>query len=56
VRETDVQFLVDIAPMWLLLTLCAWLKGCRQFKNCLKNLKKALRVIQKFKRSAGLRD
>jgi hypothetical protein len=56
--ETDVHFPTDISLLYdamrVLLTLCAQfsgshgLKGWRQFKGCLKKLKKAMRIIQKL--------
>lgn len=66
VVETDVHFPTDISLLYdamrVLLFLCAQfseshgLKGWRQFKSCLKKLKKALRVIQKLKHSTSKDD
>ena len=63
VVETDVHFPTDVNLLYdamrVLLQLCAQfsatydLKGWRQFKNCLKKLRKALRVIQKLKHSTS---
>lgn len=63
VVETDVHFPTDINLLYdamrVLLHLCAQfsetyaLKGWRQFKSCLKKLKKALRIIQKLKHSTS---
>lgn len=61
--ETDVHFPTDITLLYdamrVLLTLCAQfsgshcLKGWRQYKSCLKKLKKAMRIIQKLKHSTS---
>jgi hypothetical protein len=63
VVETDVHFPTDISLLYdamrVLLHICAQfseafdLKGWRQFKSCLKKLKKALRIIQKLKHSTS---
>lgn len=63
VVETDVHFPTDISLLYdamrVLLHICAQfseafgLKGWRQFKSCLKKLKKALRIIQKLKHSTA---
>ncbi len=63
VVETDVHFPTDISLLYdamrVLLCICArfseefGLKGWRQFKSCLKKLKKALRIIQKLKHSTA---
>jgi hypothetical protein len=63
VDETDVHFPTDISLLYdamrVLLHICAQfsetfdLKGWRQFKSCLKKLKKALRIIQKLKHSTS---
>jgi IS5 family transposase len=63
VVETDVHFPTDVNLLYdamrVLLQLCAQfsatyaLKGWRQFKNCLKKLRKAMRVIQKLKHSTA---
>jgi len=63
VVETDVHFPTDISLLYdamrVLLHICArfseefGLKGWRQFKSCLKKLKKALRIIQKLKHSTS---
>lgn len=63
VVETDVHFPTDINLLYdalrVLLCLCArfseefGLKGWRQFKSCLKKLKKSLRIIQKLKHSTS---
>ena len=63
VVETDVHFPTDISLLYdamrVLLHLCAQfsemydLKGWRQYKSCLKKLKKALRIIQKLKHSTS---
>lgn len=63
VVETDVHFPTDISLLYdamrILLHICAQfseafdLKGWRQFKSCLKKLKKALRIIQKLKHSTS---
>jgi hypothetical protein len=63
VVETDVHFPTDVNLLYdamrVLLQLCAQfsatydLKGWRQFKNCLKKLRKAMRVIQKLKHSTS---
>lgn len=63
VIKTDVHFPSDISLLYdatrVLLRICAQfseafgLKGWRQFKSCLKKLKKALRIIQKLKHSTA---
>ncbi len=63
VVETDVHFPTDISLLYdamrVLLHLCAHfseaynLKGWRQFKNGLKKLKKAVRILQKLKHSTS---
>ena len=63
VVETDVHFPTDISLLYdamrVLLHICAQfseafgLKGWRQFKSCLKKIKKALRIIQKLKHSTA---
>jgi len=63
VVETDVHFPTDISLLYdaLRVLLCIGarfseefgLKGWRQFKSCLKKLKKALRIIQKLKHSTS---
>jgi transposase, IS5 family len=63
VVETDVHFPTDISLLYdamrVLLCICArfseefGLNGWRQFKSCLKKLKKALRIIQKLKHSTA---
>lgn len=63
VVETDVHFPTDISLLYdamrVLLHICAQfgetygIKGWRQFKSCLKKLKKAARAIQKLKHSTS---